>query len=161
MYLQKFHQGIEHCLSVMAFVCHEYYKAFHWTIFLHVSQCKGLLAKVGCIRCRIQRDGVVFDFLTREMISPRTCSPIILTSSFIIVDVCVSLAAISLSFDILCKKVAYWAMSSRIPRKFPFLCDLTNSLSPLNAKSRLAINLITLTTRFNTGLQYCSRRSSL
>ena len=60
----------------------------------------------------------------------------------------------------LCKKVAYWAMSSRIPRKFPCLGDLTNSLSPLNAKSGSAINLITLTTRYNTGLQYCSRRST-
>ena len=60
----------------------------------------------------------------------------------------------------LCKKVAYWAMSSRIPRKFPFLGDPTNSLSPLNAMPRSAINLIILTTRFNTGLQFCSRRST-
>ena len=72
----------------------------------------------------------------------------------------VSLAAIGLSFDMLCKKVAYWAMSSRIPRKFPFPGDPTNSLSPLNAKTRAAINLITLTTHFNTGLQYCSWRST-
>ena len=54
------------------------------------------------------------------------------------------------------KKVAYWAMSSRIPRKFPFLGDPTNSLSPLNAKSRSAINLITMTTHYKTDLQYCS-----
>ena len=59
--------------------------------------------------------------------------------------------------SMLCKKVAYWAMSSRIPRKFPFLGDPTNSLSPLTAKPRSAINLIALTARFNNGLQYCSR----
>ena len=47
MYLQKFHQGIEHLLSAMAFVCHEYYKAFHWAIFFHVPQYKGQLDNVA------------------------------------------------------------------------------------------------------------------
>ena len=62
-HLQKFHQGFEHLLSAMAFVCHEYYKAFHWTNFLHIPQYKGQLVNVGCIGCRIHRDGIVIWFL--------------------------------------------------------------------------------------------------
>ena len=149
MYLQKFHQGIEHLLSAMAFVCHEYYKVFRWASFsLYLNTRASWTMSIGC---RIQRDGVVLRFPN----SRNDCSEDFFTHY---TDklfhycrwqiVCVSLATTGLSFDMLCKKVAYWAMSSRTPRKFPFLGDPTNSLSPLNAKSCSAINLITLTTLF-------------
>ena len=148
----------------MAFVCHEYYKAFQcWAIFFHVPQYKGQLDNVGCIRCIIQRYGVVIWFLNSrndfsEDLFTNYTDKIFPYCRWQIVYV--SLVEIGLSFDMLCKKVAYWAMSSRIPIKSPFLGDPTNSLSHLNAKSCSAINLITLTTRYKTGLQYCSRRSS-
>ena len=47
-----------------------------------------------------------------------------------------------------------------VKKKVALFGDPSNSLSPLNSKSRSAINLVILTTRYNTGLQYCFRRST-
>ena len=125
----------------MAFVCNEYYNAFHWAIFFHVPQYKGQLDNVGCIGCRIQRDGVILWFLNSrndfsEDLFTHYTDKLFHYCRWQIV--CVTLAAISLSFDMLCKKVAYWAMSSKIPRKFPFLVNPTDLLPSLNAKPRSA-----------------------